>query len=146
MLPFGYKWGYIWGKLVYDKYKYFVANLAISVFNGSLSKNQLLVWTEPFWLPPILAAWPLTHYMELSEMNLQVLFCSTEVGRTSFVRQLEPDWHIDSNPEIVTQLAVRYNSFHSISICLCCSIIHKVRIRLVSLDIFSNGTLYQPPL
>ncbi|XP_038694692.1 peroxisome biogenesis protein 22-like [Tripterygium wilfordii] len=35
----------------------------------------------------------------------KVLFCSTEIGRTSFVRQLEPDWHIDTNPEIVTQLA-----------------------------------------
>ncbi|KAK6134891.1 hypothetical protein DH2020_031375 [Rehmannia glutinosa] len=35
----------------------------------------------------------------------KVLFCSTENGRASFVRQLEPDWHIDSNPEIITQLA-----------------------------------------
>ncbi|XP_042492596.1 peroxisome biogenesis protein 22-like [Macadamia integrifolia] len=35
----------------------------------------------------------------------KVLFCSTENGRTSFVRQLEPDWHIDSNPEIIFQLA-----------------------------------------
>ncbi|XP_022136020.1 peroxisome biogenesis protein 22-like isoform X2 [Momordica charantia] len=35
----------------------------------------------------------------------KVLFCSTENGRTSFVRQLEPDWHIDSDPEIVSQLA-----------------------------------------
>ncbi|XVF66964.1 hypothetical protein PTKIN_Ptkin10aG0082200 [Pterospermum kingtungense] len=35
----------------------------------------------------------------------KVLFCSTENGRTSFVRQLEPDWHIDTNPEIVSQLA-----------------------------------------
>ncbi|KAJ4894248.1 Peroxisome biogenesis protein 22 [Raphanus sativus] len=35
----------------------------------------------------------------------KVLFCSTEMGRTSFVRQLEPDWHIDTNPEISTQLA-----------------------------------------
>ncbi|PSS14428.1 Peroxisome biogenesis protein [Actinidia chinensis var. chinensis] len=35
----------------------------------------------------------------------KVLFCSTENGRTSFVRQLEPDWHIDSNPDIVFQLA-----------------------------------------
>lgn len=35
----------------------------------------------------------------------KVLFCSTETGRTSFVRQLEPDWHIDTNPEIVNQLA-----------------------------------------
>ncbi|KAG8386998.1 hypothetical protein BUALT_Bualt03G0206800 [Buddleja alternifolia] len=40
----------------------------------------------------------------------KVLFSSTDNGRTSFVRQLEPDWHIDSNPEIVTQLArfIRY--------------------------------------
>ncbi|KAL0560038.1 hypothetical protein IC582_000429 [Cucumis melo] len=35
----------------------------------------------------------------------KVLFCSTENGRTSFVRQLEPDWHIDSDPEIISQLA-----------------------------------------
>lgn len=35
----------------------------------------------------------------------KVLFCSTEIGRTSFVRQLEPDWHIDTNSEIVSQLA-----------------------------------------
>ncbi|KAK6241577.1 hypothetical protein QQP08_008234 [Theobroma cacao] len=35
----------------------------------------------------------------------KVLFCSTENGRASFVRQLEPDWHIDTNPEIVSQLA-----------------------------------------
>ncbi|KAG5569989.1 hypothetical protein H5410_059755 [Solanum commersonii] len=35
----------------------------------------------------------------------KVLFCSIENGRTSFVRQLEPDWHIDTNPEIVFQLA-----------------------------------------
>ncbi|XP_022895133.1 peroxisome biogenesis protein 22 [Olea europaea var. sylvestris] len=35
----------------------------------------------------------------------KVLFSSTEIGRTSFVRQLEPDWHVDTNPEIVTQLA-----------------------------------------
>ncbi|OEL12782.1 Peroxisome biogenesis protein 22 [Dichanthelium oligosanthes] len=37
----------------------------------------------------------------------KVLFCSTENGRTSFVRQLEPDWHIDTSPEIVHQLAVK---------------------------------------
>ncbi|XP_057526392.1 peroxisome biogenesis protein 22-like isoform X1 [Amaranthus tricolor] len=35
----------------------------------------------------------------------KVLFCSTEIGRTSFVRQLEPDWHIDSSFEISSQLA-----------------------------------------
>lgn len=42
---------------------------------------------------------------------IQVLFCSIENGRTSFVRQLEPDWHIDTNPEIVFQLAVLLVSF-----------------------------------
>ncbi|XP_071732460.1 peroxisome biogenesis protein 22-like isoform X2 [Rutidosis leptorrhynchoides] len=35
----------------------------------------------------------------------KVLFCGTDIGRTSFVRQLEPDWHIDSNREINSQLA-----------------------------------------
>eukprot|EP00850_Spirogloea_muscicola_P012089 SM000077S21563 [mRNA] locus=s77:208509:209981:- [translate_table: standard] len=40
----------------------------------------------------------------------KVLFCSTEVGITSFVRQLEPEWHVDSSGETVSQLArfVRY--------------------------------------
>ncbi|KAL5216442.1 hypothetical protein ABZP36_007843 [Zizania latifolia] len=36
----------------------------------------------------------------------KVLFCSTENGRISFVRQIEPDWHIDTSPDIVHQLAV----------------------------------------
>ena len=44
----------------------------------------------------------------ISHTSMQVLFSSTENGRSSFVRQLEPDWHIDTNPEIVTQLAVCY--------------------------------------
>ncbi|KAL4585172.1 hypothetical protein LXL04_009787 [Taraxacum kok-saghyz] len=35
----------------------------------------------------------------------KVLFCSKDIGRTSFVRQLEPDWHIDSSREISSQLA-----------------------------------------
>ncbi|XP_022971069.1 peroxisome biogenesis protein 22-like isoform X2 [Cucurbita maxima] len=35
----------------------------------------------------------------------KVLFCSMENGRASFVRQLEPDWHIDSNHDIISQLA-----------------------------------------
>ncbi|KAH6780537.1 peroxin 22 [Perilla frutescens var. hirtella] len=45
----------------------------------------------------------------------KVLFCSTEIGRTSFVRQLEPDWHIDSNPEVTTQLArfIKYQLYVS---------------------------------
>ncbi|CAA6658307.1 unnamed protein product [Spirodela intermedia] len=35
----------------------------------------------------------------------KVLFCGTENGRASFVRQLEPDWHIDMNPDVIHQLA-----------------------------------------
>lgn len=35
----------------------------------------------------------------------KVLFCSTENGRSSFVRQLEPDWHIDTSAEIVSTLS-----------------------------------------
>ncbi|KAG6557175.1 hypothetical protein Mapa_001102 [Marchantia paleacea] len=35
----------------------------------------------------------------------KVLFCSTEAGRTSFVRQLEPDWHVDVSSETISQLA-----------------------------------------
>ncbi|KAK1320141.1 Peroxisome biogenesis protein 22 [Acorus calamus] len=38
-------------------------------------------------------------------MRDKVLFCSTENGRSSFVRQIEPDWHIDTNLEIVFQLS-----------------------------------------
>lgn len=40
----------------------------------------------------------------------KVLFCSSETGRSSFVRQLEPDWHIDTSAEIISQLArfIRY--------------------------------------
>jgi hypothetical protein len=51
----------------------------------------------------------------ISGPSTQVLFSSTENGRSSFVRQLEPDWHIDTNQEIVSQLAVCYyiSGFHS---------------------------------
>lgn len=45
-------------------------------------------------------------YFFVINVQLQVLFCSTDIGRTSFVRQLESDWHIDSSREITTQLAV----------------------------------------
>ncbi|XP_020599083.1 peroxisome biogenesis protein 22 [Phalaenopsis equestris] len=34
----------------------------------------------------------------------KILFCSTENGRISFVRQIEADWHIDSNLDIISQL------------------------------------------
>ena len=50
-------------------------------------------------------------HLTSSENNVyafQVLFCSTEVGRTSFVRQLESDFHIDTNLDIVSQLSVCY--------------------------------------
>ncbi|KAH7415092.1 hypothetical protein KP509_14G026800 [Ceratopteris richardii] len=35
----------------------------------------------------------------------KVLFCSTEAGRSSFVRQLEPDWHVDTSVKTVSQLS-----------------------------------------
>lgn len=40
----------------------------------------------------------------------KVLFCSTEAGKTSFVRQLEPDWHVDTSMETISQLSrfIRY--------------------------------------
>nr|BAJ99782.1 predicted protein [Hordeum vulgare subsp. vulgare] len=38
-------------------------------------------------------------------MKEKVLFCSSEVGRTSFVRQLESDFHIDTSLEIISQLS-----------------------------------------
>lgn len=40
----------------------------------------------------------------------KVLFCSTESGKISFVRQLEPDWHIDTDAEKISQLSrfIRY--------------------------------------
>ncbi|KAK9115639.1 hypothetical protein Sjap_014586 [Stephania japonica] len=38
-------------------------------------------------------------------MKDKVLFCGTESGRSSFVRQLEPDWHVDTNQEIISQLS-----------------------------------------
>eukprot|EP00271_Cylindrocystis_brebissonii_P006958 TRINITY_DN1994_c0_g1_i1.p1 TRINITY_DN1994_c0_g1~~TRINITY_DN1994_c0_g1_i1.p1 ORF type:complete len:288 (+),score=39.96 TRINITY_DN1994_c0_g1_i1:173-1036(+) len=34
----------------------------------------------------------------------KVLFCSTSIGSMSFVRQLEPDWHVDTNEETLVQL------------------------------------------
>ncbi|XP_044501098.1 peroxisome biogenesis protein 22-like isoform X2 [Mangifera indica] len=45
----------------------------------------------------------------------KVLFCSTEIGRSSFVRQLEPDWHVDTNLEIISQLArfIKYQLYVS---------------------------------
>ncbi|XP_039035214.1 peroxisome biogenesis protein 22-like isoform X1 [Hibiscus syriacus] len=62
----------------------------------------------------------------------KVLFCSTENGRTSFVRQLEPDWHIDTNPEIVSQLArfIKYQ-LH----------ISPVRSERTAVNVFSSPSL-----
>ncbi|XP_006653010.1 peroxisome biogenesis protein 22-like [Oryza brachyantha] len=38
-------------------------------------------------------------------MKEKVLFSSTEIGRTSFVRQLEADFHIDTSLDIISQLS-----------------------------------------
>lgn len=48
-------------------------------------------------------------------MKDKVLFCSTDNGRLSFVRQLEPDLHVDTNPDILSQLArfIRYQLYIS---------------------------------
>ncbi|KAM7492329.1 hypothetical protein LguiA_035250 [Lonicera macranthoides] len=64
----------------------------------------------------------------------KVLFCSTENGRTSFVRQLEPDWHIDTNPEIVHQLArfIKYQ-LH----------ISSIKSERTASNIFSSSSLEQ---
>ncbi|KAJ4831689.1 peroxisome assembly protein 22 [Turnera subulata] len=64
----------------------------------------------------------------------KVLFCSTENGRSSFVRQLEPDWHIDTNPEIVFQLArfIKYE-LH----------ISPVRPERTAANVFSSPSLEQ---
>ncbi|KAJ6768907.1 PEROXISOME BIOGENESIS PROTEIN 22 [Salix koriyanagi] len=44
-----------------------------------------------------------------------VLFCSTENGISSFVRQLEPDWHLETNLDVLFQLTkfVRYQLYIS---------------------------------
>ncbi|XAR55406.1 hypothetical protein NMG60_11035467 [Bertholletia excelsa] len=64
----------------------------------------------------------------------KVLFCSTENGRISFVRQLEPDWHIDSNFEIVSQLArfIKYQLHVS-----------PVKPERTAANVFSSPTLEQ---
>lgn len=64
----------------------------------------------------------------------KVLFCSTETGRSSFVRQLEPDWHVDTNPEIISQLArfIKYQ-LH----------ISPVRPERVASNVFSSQSLEQ---
>ncbi|KAF3443726.1 hypothetical protein FNV43_RR13416 [Rhamnella rubrinervis] len=64
----------------------------------------------------------------------KVLFCSAENGRISFVRQLEPDWHIDTNPEIVFQLArfIKYQ-LH----------ISPTRIERSASNVFSSPSLEQ---
>ncbi|KAM7271919.1 hypothetical protein ACFE04_031133 [Oxalis oulophora] len=64
----------------------------------------------------------------------KVLFCSTENGRTSFVRQLEPDWHIETNPEVVSQLSrfIKYQLHVS-----------PVRLERASANVFSTPTFEQ---
>ncbi|KAJ6733828.1 PEROXISOME BIOGENESIS PROTEIN 22 [Salix koriyanagi] len=64
----------------------------------------------------------------------KVLFCSTETGRSSFVRQLEPDWHIDTNPEVLFQLArfIKYQLHVS-----------PTRIERTAANVFSSPSLEQ---
>ncbi|KAI3736261.1 hypothetical protein L6452_15799 [Arctium lappa] len=64
----------------------------------------------------------------------KVLFCSTDIGRTSFVRQLEPDWHIDSSREITTQLArfIKYQ-LH----------ISTIKTERIASNVFSSSSLEQ---
>lgn len=64
----------------------------------------------------------------------KVLFCSTDIGRTSFVRQLEPDWHIDSSREITTQLArfIKYQ-LH----------ISAMKTERIASNVFSSSSLEQ---
>uniref|UniRef100_A0A453DE54 Uncharacterized protein n=1 Tax=Aegilops tauschii subsp. strangulata TaxID=200361 RepID=A0A453DE54_AEGTS len=50
-------------------------------------------------------AWDASIFLIETCVCLQVLFCSSEVGRTSFVRQLESDFHIDASLEIISQLS-----------------------------------------
>lgn len=62
----------------------------------------------------------------------KVLFCSTEIGRTSFVRQLEADWHIDSNPDITSQLSrfIKYLLY-----------ISPVKLERAAANVFSSPSL-----
>ncbi|XP_076911921.1 peroxisome biogenesis protein 22-like [Bidens hawaiensis] len=64
----------------------------------------------------------------------KVLFCSTDMGRTSFVRQLEPDWHIDSSREIVTQLSrfIKYQLYVS-----------TIKTERITSNVFSSSSLEQ---
>ncbi|XP_044465897.1 peroxisome biogenesis protein 22-like isoform X2 [Mangifera indica] len=64
----------------------------------------------------------------------KVLFCSTEIGRSSFVRQLEPDWHIDTNLEIISQLArfIKYQLY-----------ISPIRPERTASNVFNSSSLEQ---
>lgn len=54
----------------------------------------------------VLAALEAVGLFSIGGLNRnKVLFCSTEAGRTSFVRQLEPEWHVDTSLETISQLA-----------------------------------------
>ncbi|KAJ6989563.1 hypothetical protein NC653_022201 [Populus alba x Populus x berolinensis] len=57
-----------------------------------------------------------------------------KTGRSSFVRQLEPDWHIDTNPEILFQLArfIKYQLHVS-----------PTRIERTAANVFSSPSLEQ---
>lgn len=67
-------------------------------------------------------------------MKDKVLFCSMEIGRTSFVRQLDPEWHIDTNPEIITQLSRFIKNLLHIS---------PTKVEGLAGNVFSSTTLEQ---
>ncbi|XP_073003253.1 peroxisome biogenesis protein 22 [Typha latifolia] len=73
-------------------------------------------------------------FMSGSLIKDKVLFCSTENGRISFVRQLEPDWHIDTSPEIIHQLA-RFIKYQLL--------ISPQRAERVASNVFSSTNLEQ---
>ncbi|XP_042500096.1 peroxisome biogenesis protein 22-like [Macadamia integrifolia] len=64
-------------------------------------------------------------------MKDKLLFCSTDNGRSSFVRQLEPDWHIDTNPDIISQLSrfIRYQLY-----------ISPIRLSIERSNVFCSGS------
>ncbi|XP_078445944.1 peroxisome biogenesis protein 22-like [Wolffia australiana] len=54
----------------------------------------------------VLAALEIAGLFDSGLLNREkVLFCGTENGRASFVRQLEPDWHIDTNTSVIQGLS-----------------------------------------
>lgn len=104
----------VWSKIRYSLNRAFLNNLVLvnylpRILSKHDSSKYYMFSTIQTLVKVELVIYVLAKCKSYNSVNikLQVLFCSTEIGRTSFVRQLEPDWHIDTNPEISTQLAVK---------------------------------------